>query len=216
VRNTLFNSVVVYGLSARGAGTSRGEDTVQIRPGAVQEISFPAGAPGTYYYSAKSARDTSSADPLAHAPVDAVLGGAFVIDAPGAALLDRDRVFVLNFWDPLARPVDSSATAGGEPTYWFTVNGKAWPSTERFSSASGDTVRMRFVNMAVGSSSMLLELPTAPNVVAATGQQLESGATCGLELTPRASGELTILLKSANGTLLARLTVQIRFRGSGA
>ena len=84
VRNTLFNSVVVYGLSARGAGTPRGEDTVQIRPGAVQEISFPAGAPGTYYYWGKSARDTSSADPLARAPVDAQLGGAFVVDSPGS------------------------------------------------------------------------------------------------------------------------------------
>ena len=78
-RDTAF----VYGLSARGAGTPRTDDTVQIRPGAVQEISFPAGAPGTYYYWGKSARDTSSADPLTRAPVVRQVGADFLVLATG-------------------------------------------------------------------------------------------------------------------------------------
>ena len=147
VHNTLFNSVVVYGLSARGAGTPRGEDTVQIRPGAVQEISFPAGAPGTYYYWGKSARDTSSADPLTRAPVDAQLGGAFIVDSPGSIPSERDRVLVLNLWDPSPQSGVGSAAPDVESVFWFTINGKASPNTERLSYAVGDTVRFRFVNM---------------------------------------------------------------------
>ena len=157
VRNTLFNSVVVYGLSARGAGTPRSEDTVQIRPGAVQEISFPAGTPGTYYYWGKSARDTSSADPLSRAPVDAQLGGALIVDSPGASVSERDRVLVLNLWDPSPRSGAGSAAPDVESVYWFTINGKASPNTERLSYAVGDTVRFRFVNMTLAAHPMRLQ-----------------------------------------------------------
>ena len=157
VRNTLFNSVVVYGLSARGAGTPRGEDTVQIRPGAVQEVSFPAGEAGTYYYWAKSARDTSSADPLSRAPVDAQLGGAFIVDSPGALVSERDRVLVLNLWDPSPRSGVGSAAPDVESVFWFTINGKASPNTERLSYAVGDTVHFRFVNMTLAAHPMRLQ-----------------------------------------------------------
>jgi FtsP/CotA-like multicopper oxidase with cupredoxin domain len=146
VRNTLFNTVVVYGLSARGVGTPASDDTVQVRPGAVQEVSFPTGAAGTYYYWAKSSRDTSSAQPLSRAPVDAELAGALIVDPRGTAATPNDRVFVLNLWDP------SPPTGGGGvfprpgAVFRFTINGKAWPNTERLSYTIGDTVRMRFVN----------------------------------------------------------------------
>jgi FtsP/CotA-like multicopper oxidase with cupredoxin domain len=144
-------------LSARGAGTPRGDDTVQIRPGAVQEISFPAGAPGTYYYWGKSARDTSSADPLARAPVDAQLGGAFVVDSPESIPSERDRVLVLNLWDPSPRSGAGSAAPDLESVYWFTINGKASPNTERLTYAVGDTVRFRFVNTTLAAHPMLLQ-----------------------------------------------------------
>jgi len=157
VRNTLFNSVVVYGLSARGAGTPRSDDTVQIRPGAIQEIAFPAGAPGTYYYWGKSARDTSSADPLARAPVDAQLGGAVIVDSPGASVSGRDRVLVLNLWDPSPQSGAGSAAPDVESVFWFTINGKASPNTERLSYAVGDTVRFRFVNMTLAAHPLRLE-----------------------------------------------------------
>jgi FtsP/CotA-like multicopper oxidase with cupredoxin domain len=157
VRNTLFNTVVVYGLSARGAGTPRSEDTVQIRPGAVQEISFPAGAPGTYYYWGKSARDTSSADPLSRAAVDAQLGGALVVDSRASTPSERDRVFVFNLWDPSPQSGAGSTAPDGESVFWFTVNGKASPNTERLSYAIGDTIRMRFVNMTLAAHPMHLE-----------------------------------------------------------
>jgi FtsP/CotA-like multicopper oxidase with cupredoxin domain len=157
VHNTLFNSVVVYGLSARGAGTPRSDDTVQIRPGAVQEISFPAGAPGTYYYWGKSARDTSSADPLTRAPVDAQFGGAFIVDSPGSIPSERDRVLVFNLWDPSPQSGVGSATPDGESVFWFAINGKASPNTERPSYAIGDTVRFRFVNMTHAAHLMSLQ-----------------------------------------------------------
>jgi len=148
--------------------------------------------------------------------VDAILGGAFVIDPRGSAPSDKDRVFVLNFWDPMARSFDSSATAAGEPSYWFTINGNAWPSTEAVSLSRGDTIRMRFVNMTLASGPMQIEVPLNPAVVASAVRHLEGGSTYVLELTPQRSGDLSILLKSANGTLLGRLTVQVHLRGSAA
>jgi len=240
VRNTLFNSVVVYGLSARGAGTPRAEDTVQIRPGAVQEISFPAGAPGTYYYWGKSARDTSSADPLARAPVDAQLGGALIVDQRDTFGSERDRAFVFNLWDPSPQSGAGSAVPDVESVFWFTINGKASPYTERLSFAVGDTVRMRFVNLTLashpislggvfysanrgdgmpGDSTVAVWRAIAKNATALPPdsasprpafQQLENGATYDFALTPPAPGDFSFVVKSANGTLLARFPVHVR------
>ena len=241
VRNTLFNSVVVYGLSARGAGTPRNEDTVQIRPGAVQEVSFPAGAPGTYYYWAKSARDTSSTDPLSRAPVDAQLGGALIVDQPNTFPSDRDRAFVLDLWDPSPQTGAGSAVPDVESVFWFTINGKASPYTERLTYAVGDTVRMRFVNTTISAHPMSLvatfyaigmrgdglpgdstravwraiakngiDLPPDSVTQRPAIQQLENGATYDFELTPTAPGDLSFVVRSANGTMLARFPVHIR------
>jgi FtsP/CotA-like multicopper oxidase with cupredoxin domain len=241
VRNTLFNSVVVYGLSARGAGTPRAEDTVQIRPGAVQEVSFPAGAPGTYYYWAKSARDTSSADPLARAPVDAQLGGALIVDQRGTVGSERDRVFVFNLWDPSPLSAAGSAVPDVESAFWFTINGKASPYTERLSYSVGDTIRMRFENMSVsahpmsltgtfyngenrgdglpGDSTVAIWHPIAKNAInlppdstaaRPAAQRMENGATYDFALTPATPGDFSFVVRSANGTMLARFPVHIR------
>jgi hypothetical protein len=105
----------------------------------------------------KSARDTSSADPLTRAPVDAQLGGAFIVDSPGATISERDRVLVLNLWDPSPQSGAGSAAPDVESVYWFTINGKASPNTERLSYAVGDTVRFRFVNMTLAAHPMRLE-----------------------------------------------------------
>ncbi len=76
VRNALSDSALgVYGLMTRpGAAT----DTIQVRPGATRELSFTAGAPGTYFYGGTTTHQ-AVAD---RGGIDSQLHGAFIIDPP--------------------------------------------------------------------------------------------------------------------------------------
>jgi FtsP/CotA-like multicopper oxidase with cupredoxin domain len=138
VRNPLPDSTLILrGLSTRGAAGP--EDTVQVGPGATRELRFTAGAPGTYFYWAS----TSPGGLAARLPGDAELSGAFIIDPPGAAGRTPDRVFVINLWNSLPR--QNGVVVRNVP-HRFTINGKAWPNTERLTYTVGDTVRFRVVN----------------------------------------------------------------------
>ena len=131
IRNSLSDStLVVYGLMTRpGAAT----DTIQVRPGATRELTFPAGASGTYFYWA-----TTTKKPVAdRGGIDSQLHGAFIIDPPGR--VPRDRVFVLADW------IGARDSSGNSPEL-RVINGLSWPHTERFSYTVGDTVRWRWVN----------------------------------------------------------------------
>src|SRR4029079_4327456 len=86
VNNTLRDTT----LYLRGMQTHPASDApVALTPGASREISFKAGAPGTYYYWAGVANDPSDSRDAD----DSQLSGAFVVDSPGAPA--ADRVFVI-------------------------------------------------------------------------------------------------------------------------
>jgi FtsP/CotA-like multicopper oxidase with cupredoxin domain len=74
--------------------------------------------------------------------LDDELSGAFVVDPRGTAGQARDRVFVIALWE--------TRVSGGAPTrddvLRFSINGRAWPNTERLAYAIGDTIRFRMVN----------------------------------------------------------------------
>ena len=150
VSNPLTNgTLVVRGLSTRGAAAAA-SDTVQIAAGATREVRFVAGAPGTYYYSGQIV-DRALGD--SSASMDAELHGAFVVDAGGASRVANDRVFVIGMWrsnralGPLINRND---------VLRFTINGKAWPHTERLTYAVGDTVRFRVINASIAVHPMHL------------------------------------------------------------
>ncbi|MEP6494074.1 MAG: multicopper oxidase domain-containing protein [bacterium] len=148
VANTLARgTLVLHGLSPRGTATTAAADTIQIRSGATREVRFAAGAPGTYFYwgtiGEAPAGDRST--------LDAELSGAFVIDPRGTPANARDRVFVLSFWskEPIIAGGAGGPNGGAIDRFSilrFTINGKAWPNTERLSYAMGDTVRFRVIN----------------------------------------------------------------------
>jgi FtsP/CotA-like multicopper oxidase with cupredoxin domain len=133
VRNALSDStLVVYGLMTRPGAAS---DTIQVRPGATRELSFTAGAPGTYFYWGSTTRK-AVAD---RGGIDSQLHGAFIVDPPGRAP-PPDRVFVLADW---IGPRDSATEYNPELR---VINGLSWPHTERFTYTVGDTIRWRWVN----------------------------------------------------------------------
>ena len=149
VRNRLDSTLVLHGLHARPGAEG---DSIVIRPGAVAEVRFVAGAPGTYYYWGS----TTGVSLLKRAWLDSQLSGAFVIDGPTERRSGRrsaDRVFVLGMW--IKPPPDDSARIRpyGE---LMVINGKMWPHTERFSYSVGDSVRWRWVNATESSHPMHL------------------------------------------------------------
>lgn len=139
VHNTLPDrTMIVRGLSTRGTAGPV-PDTIQVGPGATRELRFAAGPAGTYYYWASS-RPGGLADRM---PVDAELSGAFVIDPRGGPRVAQDRIFLISLWN-------RAPLQGGVVTrrnlLRFTINGKAWPHTERLAWSVGDTARFRVIN----------------------------------------------------------------------
>jgi manganese oxidase len=131
VRNSLTDSTLVLrGLSA---------DTIQVRPGQLRDIRFVATSAGTYYY----AGTTTPSTPGNRSSVDAELTGAFVVDPLGTTGPANDRIFVLALWSRSPTP---GGIVAATDLVRFTINGKAWPNTERLTYTEGDTVRFRIIN----------------------------------------------------------------------
>ena len=142
-------TLVVRGLSSRGGAAPGASDTLQIAAGATREVRFAAGAPGTYYYSGVVVGGTA-ADSTAS--IDSELHGAFVVDDRNARRAD-DRVLVIGLW---TRSPRVGGLINRRDVLRFTVNGKAWPYTERLTYSVGDTVRFRLVNASIAVHPMHL------------------------------------------------------------
>ncbi|MDB4881678.1 MAG: multicopper oxidase type 3 [Gemmatimonadetes bacterium] len=150
VTNTFVRgTLVLHNMSPRGTAPSAGADTVQILPGATRELRFVAGAPGTYFYWA-TVEGVPSSDQSFR---DAELNGAFIVDPRGAPARARDRVLVIALWSGAPLP---GGIVARNSLLRFTINGKAWPNTERLSYAVGDTVRFRVVNVSAAVHPMHL------------------------------------------------------------
>jgi FtsP/CotA-like multicopper oxidase with cupredoxin domain len=134
VTNRTEVPLVVHGLSRRRVATM---DTLVVPAGGTREARFVADAEGTYYYWA-SAHGESFEDRQGD---DAHLNGALIVDPAGVAP-KRDRVFVVERYIPPGDTSDDAITA----FELFTINGRAWPNTERLTYDVGDSVRWRIVN----------------------------------------------------------------------
>ncbi|MDO8795528.1 MAG: multicopper oxidase domain-containing protein [Vicinamibacterales bacterium] len=122
VQNRLPVAATLHGLHQR---PGRDADVIAVAPGATVRARFTAGAPGTYLYWAR----TSDGQRGNARVLDALLGGALVVDEPGA--VPADRVFVLERWNGPTRTA---------------INGKSWPYTERLTYPAGTQVHWRVVN----------------------------------------------------------------------
>lgn len=122
VENTLAVPVTLYGLHERPGDEG---DVITVDSESTRRMRFVAGVPGTYLYLAR----TPDGGRGNRRVVDALIGGALVVDAVGAPT--DDRIFVLERWNGPTRTA---------------MNGKSWPFTERLTVQVGEPVHWRVVN----------------------------------------------------------------------
>jgi len=198
VTNKLRRKATVYGLNTRPANAETG---IEIPAGESREFTFAAGAPGTYYYWARTTDPLSEPFKLGGQTVmqpylaDAHLNGAFIVDPAGSVA--ADRVFVINVM-LVAHDVLHS---GFEVV---TINGKSYPYTEPLEYTAGDTVRWRVINPSFsphpmhlhGAFYQVLSLGSSETDTAYAGsdrqsvvtQNLQPGGTMMTEWTPEHVG----------------------------
>jgi FtsP/CotA-like multicopper oxidase with cupredoxin domain len=110
-----------------------------IRPGGSYTYEFTAEQHGTYFYHPHAKPDRTQA---------LGLYGAFIIDPANPAdevKADHEYVIQLQEWllrEGLTYP--AMPMEGGQPNY-FTINGKAYPSTDTVSMKVGETLKVRFI-----------------------------------------------------------------------
>lgn len=197
LRNTLPVAMFVRGFSM--------PEPVPIAPGGTTQVRFTAASPGSFYYSARSTRQ--SLFEIGELPIvedlsmgegpfgiESQLDGGLVVDPPGAA--PQDRIFMITMWmagviTPPFREV-------------VAINGKSWPYTERLSYRTGDSVRWRLLNTSLSDHAMHLhgfyfqvnsigdqdrDHFYAPDQVPhAVTQHLDPGATASITWTPERPG----------------------------
>ena len=149
VRNSLRDTLIVQGLGPRGDGIL---DSLRVLPGESGDVRFEAGKPGTYLYRGF----TSQRMPPGPVPerirqgasIASQLVGAFIVDSAGPVTPDRVMVMTMLVDSPTGGP--PTRDSHGVPQREFTaVNGKAWPHSERYTYAMGDSIRWRIINASV-------------------------------------------------------------------
>jgi len=131
IMNNLKDKATLFGFNPRPGDANAG---IELAAGESRDLSFAAGAAGTYFYWAKT---TTSAKAVMPVRADAFLTGAFVVDPIGH--VTADRIFVLNL---MLVPPD--VLHGGEEI--VSINGKSYPYTEPLEYTEGETIRWRVIN----------------------------------------------------------------------
>ena len=184
IRNSLGRPLTFMLPSAlHGASGEAPEmDSLVIAPGAVGTITSRAAAPGNFIYRAAAAGRAG-----AFFGVTGLLTGAIVIDR--AARPERDRVFVMMETADSAFEACADTATGNPPAVClesrliYTINGRAWPNTERQHATVGDSLRWRVINASFDTHPMHLHgfyyrvddfhaRPGAPEQLPAMGQMV--------------------------------------------
>lgn len=140
VSNPLDVPLVVHGFANRRVADM---DSLVVPAGEERAARFVADVEGTYYYWGTTTRSRLVHEqPDSRLYEDSQLNGALIVDPPGA-VAGRDKVMVLSIW--FQRP------PSGEELDWqtetMTLNGRAWPFTERLEYALGDSAHWRLINL---------------------------------------------------------------------
>lgn len=145
-------SLHVHGLSKLNSqdGIPDIEPTPNIKPGESYTYQIPAWQSGTFFYHA--------GDPIQ--TIQGLVGPLVILPKNEHYLPSKDIIMVLQQWE-IPQPHPGKIEKGVfqpekfdiNPNF-FTINGKAFPSTSPINIDYGDKVRMRFVNKSSSSHSM--------------------------------------------------------------
>jgi manganese oxidase len=145
-------SLHVHGLSKPNSqdGIPEIEPTPKIQPGESYTYRFQAWQSGTFFYHA--------GNPL-HITLG-MIGGFIVLPHNEQHLPDRDYILIIQQWE-LKQPGIGEVTPGTfkpekfdvNPNF-FTLNGRAFPSTSPLYTSLGERIRIRFINKSNASHSM--------------------------------------------------------------
>jgi len=139
VRVSVKNPIPEFTLVIRGltSHASDARDSLVVPSGATAETEFIAEAEGTFYYWATISGATTSQLRFGY---DSQLNGAFVVDGPASRR--SDRIFLITLYSDSANP---NGTHHISREFW-SINGRAWPETERLEYSLGDSVTWRVIN----------------------------------------------------------------------
>jgi FtsP/CotA-like multicopper oxidase with cupredoxin domain len=138
VRNSLARSITFFAPTSNLAA-----DSVIVPAGATREIRVRPARPGNFFYRATDASAAARQMGMAGA-----MAGAVVVDSAGARA-PRDRVFMIMMVPDSARAAAADTEniiPSSSGHFAFTINGRAWPYTERIDATAGDTLRWRVIN----------------------------------------------------------------------
>jgi FtsP/CotA-like multicopper oxidase with cupredoxin domain len=143
VRVTLTNRVdTAITIGGLRPGVSNTTDTLTIAPGETHELRYRLDKAGSYFYWG-SFGGTTLADRFWK---DSQLNGALIVDPPGGS--PPDHVFLISDWyHPYGDRADEDV---------MTINGKAFPYTERLELQQGDSTHFRVLNTVPASHPMHL------------------------------------------------------------
>jgi FtsP/CotA-like multicopper oxidase with cupredoxin domain len=137
VRNALTEALRIHGLCERPGPCA----PVDLEPGQTREVRFKPASAGTFHYWAA----VGGAPIDARDDADSQLGGALIVDPPGA--VSRDRVFVMGLM------VEGTGDAAADLA---VINGRSWPYTERLTYTTGEAARWRVINLTASPHAMHL------------------------------------------------------------
>jgi FtsP/CotA-like multicopper oxidase with cupredoxin domain len=147
VTNHLEKKATLFGFNTRPGDPKAG---IELAPAETRELSFAAGAPGTYYYWARTSEPFKTrSGKIIDQPLfaDGQLNGAFVVDPPGS--VPADRIFVIDTMFVRADVLQPDFEV-------VTINGKSYPYTEPLEYIAGETIRWRVLNPSVSEHPMHL------------------------------------------------------------
>jgi len=152
-----------------------------IQPGESFTYEFMAKPAGTYWYHSHFDSDKQ---------ISVGLSGAFIIDPVGgiASKPAIDKVFMLNEWRVIDGQTYAAMPATGMDANFFTINGKAYPETEKVEAKVGQKIRLRFV----GSGQVIhpMHLHGFPfKIVATDGNDVPESAQWTKDVVSVAPGE---------------------------
>lgn len=128
VHNLLEQTAFVGGLEQHPGNAA---DLAQVAPNETKQFTFNAGEPGTYAYWA-------AANKIPNEHPRGRMGGAFIVDPPGA--VPSDRVFVIQGWN-------NNRRYHSDLQYVYVINGKSWPYTERLHATLEQPEHWRVINL---------------------------------------------------------------------